>query len=227
MAAWGSRIAIKDDILYVGFGDRDKGMIAQDPTKHPGSIIRIKTDGSIPLENPYFNGFKTWLPEIYQIGLRNPQGIAVSPHDGEIYFSQHGPRGGDNIGKVKFAGNYGWKDIAWGGTEYSGRKIGKEAFKNIYDKTLISWVPSIAVGNINFYKGNSFHEWNGDLLVSSTKTKLLLRLRFNEGKIIEEEIIIKNNPKIGRIRDFEIDSKGDIYIISDDKNSSLWKIYRD
>lgn len=224
---WGARLAIKDDTLYVGFGDRDKGMIAQDPTKHPGSILRIKTDGSIPHENPFFNGFKTWLPEIYQIGLRNPQGIAISPHNGEIYFSQHGPRGGDNIGKVRFAGNYGWKDIAWGGTEYSGRKIGKKAFKNIYDKTLISWIPSIAVGNINFYKGNSFHEWNGDLLVCSTKTKLLLRLRLKEDKIIEEEIILKNNPKIGRIRDFEIDSKGDIYVISDNKNSSLWKIYRD
>ncbi len=224
---WGARIAVKDENLFIGLGDRDGGMIAQDPTKHPGSIIRIKTDGSIPNDNPFFKGFKNWLPEIYQIGLRNPQGIALSPINGEIYFSQHGPRGGDNIGKVSFAGNYGWKDIAWGGTEYSGRKIGTKAFKNIYDKTLISWVPSIAVGSINFYKGDSFTEWNGDLLISATKANLLARLKFREDKVIEKEVIIKDNPKIGRIRDFEIDSNGDIYIVSDDKKSSLWKIYRD
>ena len=112
---WGARIAIKDDFLFVGFGERDQGMIAQNPQEHPGSIIRIKTDGSIPLDNPAYNGYEDWLPEIYQIGMRNPQGMAISPKNGKIFFSQHGPMGGDNIGVVKFAGNYGWKDIAWGG----------------------------------------------------------------------------------------------------------------
>ena len=68
-------------------------MIAQDPTKHPGSIIRIHLDGKIPKNNPKFEGQDNWLPEIFQIGLRNPQGITISPHDDEIYVSQHGPRG--------------------------------------------------------------------------------------------------------------------------------------
>ncbi len=223
---WGARIAIKDDLLYVGFGERDKGMIAQDPQKHPGSIIRIKTDGSLPKDNPAFRGYEDWLPEIYQIGLRNPQGMTLSPFNNEIYFSQHGPMGGDNIGKVRFAGNLGWKEIAWGGKEYSGKKIGKSSFKNSYDKPLISWVPSIAIGNIAFYKGEIFPEWNGDILISATKTKMLARLDFENNKIVDEEIIIQNNKKIGRIRDLEIDSKGNIYLISDEAESSVWMIYR-
>ena len=224
---WGARIVIKDDFLFVGFGERDKGMIAQNPQKHPGSIIRIKTDGTIPTDNPAYLGFEDWLPEIYQIGMRNPQGMAISPKNGEIYFSQHGPMGGDNIGIVKFAGNYGWKDIAWGGKEYSGRKIGKKDFKDIYNKNLITWVPSIAVGNIQFYKGETFYEWKENLIVSATKTKLLARLVFDGPKIIDQEIIIKDDKRIGRIRDFEIDHEGNILIISDSSPSYLWKISRD
>ena len=224
---WGARIVIKDDFLFVGFGERDKGMIAQNPQKHPGSIIRIKTDGTIPNDNPAYLGFEDWLPEIYQIGMRNPQGMAISPKNGEIYFSQHGPMGGDNIGIVKFAGNYGWKDIAWGGKEYSGRKIGTKDFKDIYNKNLITWVPSIAVGNIQFYKGETFYEWKENLIVSATKTKLLARLVFDGPKIIDQEIIIKDDKRIGRIRDFEIDHEGNILIISDSSPSYLWKISRD
>lgn len=219
---WGSRIAIKGKYLYAGFGDRGLGMIAQDPTKHPGSIIRINVDGSIPKNNPRFKNRSDWLPEIFQIGLRNPQGMAISPHDDEIYFSQHGPKGGDNIGKIQFAGNSGWKDIAWGGREYTGEKIGSTPFKSIYNEPIISWVPSIGIGNINFYEGNMFPEWNGDLIVCATKVNMLLRLIYKDNRIINKEIILKN--KIGRIRDFEIDSKGNIFLITDHKNSSLWKL---
>lgn len=223
---WGSRLIIKGNHLYASFGDRGKGMIAQDPTKHPGSIIRININGSIPDDNPAFKGYTNWLPEIYQIGVRNPQGMALSPHDDEIYFSQHGPMGGDNIGLVKFGGNFGWKDIAWGGTEYSGKKIGEKPYKNIYDKYLISWVPSIGIGNIEFYKGKAFSEWNGDLLISATKARMLALLDFEDNKIVDQKIIVKDDNRIGRIRDFEIDSEGNIYLISDDNESSLWKIYR-
>ena len=75
---FGSRLVIKGDYLYASAGERGQGMIAQDPTKHPGSIIRIHTDGTIPKDNPKFEGKKNWLPEIYQIGVRNPQGLTRS-----------------------------------------------------------------------------------------------------------------------------------------------------
>ena len=219
---WGARIVIKGGHLYAGIGERGLGMIAQDPTKHPGSIIRINLDGSIPKNNPKFEDHPDWLPEIFQIGVRNPQGITISPHDDEIYFSQHGPRGGDNIGKIEFGGNFGWKDIAWGGKEYSGKKIGDTPFKTKYNKPIVSWVPSIGIGNIDFYEGETFSEWTGDLIVCATKENLLLRLIYKNNKIMNEEIIIQN--EIGRIRDFEIDSEGNIYLIIDDDDSSLWKL---
>ena len=219
---FGSRISIKDGMLFASFGERDQGMIAQDPTKHPGSIIRIKTNGEIPKDNPKFMGKDTWLPEIYTIGVRNPQGMTISPHDGEVYFSNHGPRGGDHIGKVKSGANYGWKDIAWGGSEYSGFSIGDVAFKKEYDKPVKTWVPSMAISSIQFYQGDEFPEWQGDLIVASLNGKSLIRLDYENNVIVDEEIIFRN--KIGRIRDFEIDTKGNIYLVSDSPKSFLWKL---
>ena len=219
---FGSRIAIKDNMLYAGFGERDMGMISQDATKHPGSIIRIETSGEIPKDNPKFKGRDDWLPEIYVIGIRNPQGIAVSPHDHQVYFSNHGPNGGDFIGKAKSGANYGWKDIAWGGTEYSGFSIGDSPFKKKYAKPIKTWVPSMAISSIQFYQGDVFPEWKGDLIICSLNGKSLVRLDYENNKIIGEEIIFKN--KIGRIRDFEIDNQGNIYLVSDSPDAKLWKL---
>ena len=219
---FGSRMVIKDKFLFASFGDRGLGMIAQDPEQHPGSIIRIKTDGSLPSDNPKAKGKKTWLPEIYQIGLRNPQGMTINPNNNNIYFSNHGPRGGDSIGVVSFAGNYGWKKIAWGGTEYIGTKIGKSALNNIYDDPVKIWVPSIGAGNLTFYNGKTFPDWAGDLLVTATGSKMLIRIDFNNEKIIGKEYILKD--EIGRVRDLEVGANGDIYLISDEFNSKLWKI---
>ncbi len=116
---FGSRLAIKDDYIYASVGERGKGMIAQDPTKHPGSIIRVYKDGSVPKDNPKFKNKNDWLPEIYQIGIRNPQGLTVSDFDGKVYMSNHGARGGDWFGEVKIGENYGWKILGWGGKNYS------------------------------------------------------------------------------------------------------------
>jgi glucose/arabinose dehydrogenase len=219
---FGSRISIKGDTLFASFGERDEGMIAQDPSTHPGSIIRIKTDGSIPKDNPKFTGKDSWLPEIYTIGVRNPQGITISPYNKKIIFSNHGPRGGDHIGEVEAGANYGWKDVAWGGTEYSFLRIGDKAFKEKYKKPLKTWVPSMAISSIQFYQGNTFPEWQGDLIISSLGGQSLIRLDFVDNQILGEEIIFKN--KIGRIRDFEINKEGDIFLISDSPQSSLWKL---
>ena len=98
---FGSRLAIQGKYLFASIGERGQGMIAQDSSKHPGSIIRIHTDGSIPKDNPKFEGKSDWLPEIYQIGVRNPQGLALSPYDEKIYLSNHGARGGDWFGEAK------------------------------------------------------------------------------------------------------------------------------
>ena len=156
---FGSRLAIKGDYLFASIGERGQGMIAQDPTKHPGSIIRVYTNGSIPKDNPKFEGKPNWLAEIYQIGVRNPQGLTLSPYDKKIYLSNHGARGGDWFGEAKKGENYGWKILGWGGTNYSGTKIGPK-WKPGFTKAIHYWVPSIAASAITIYKGEEFKEWN-------------------------------------------------------------------
>ena len=148
---FGSRMVIKDEYLFITAGERGKGMIAQDYTKHPGSIIRINLDGSIPKDNPKFIS-KKLASEIFQIGVRNPQGIALSPFDDKIYLTNHGARGGDWFGTANYGENYGWKILGWGGTNYSGTKIGPK-WKPGYTKAIKYWVPSIAVSAMIIYKG--------------------------------------------------------------------------
>ena len=230
---YGSRILIKNNYLFASIGERGKFMIAQDGSLHPGSIIRINLDGSIPKDNPKFIDKPNWLPEIYQIGIRNPQGMTLSPFDNEIYISNHGAKGGDFVGKVFKGGNYGWKVIGWGGTNYNFSNIGDgEPFKKLYDIPLLSWVPSIAPSNIQFYKGEIFKDWYGDLIVSSLKFHMIIRLDLENNNVVNEEIIFRGckiykEPchEIGRIRDIEIDKRGNIYIITDEPDSSLWKMF--
>ena len=219
---FGSRLVINGKHLYITAGERGQGMIAQDTTKHPGSIIRIYLDGSIPKDNPKFKGRTGWLPEIFQIGVRNPQGMALSPFDGKIYLTNHGAKGGDWFGVTNFGENYGWKILGWGGTNYSGTKIGPK-WKPGFTKAIKYWVPSIAVSAMTIYKGNTFKEWNGDALVTSLKDQSLRKIRFKNNMFMNEEIIFKGN--IGRIRDIKIQEEtGDLYMLSD--NGSLWRIFK-
>ena len=217
---FGSRLVIKDNFLFITAGERGEGMIAQDPTKHPGSIIKIHLDGKIPKDNPKFNGKDNWLPEIYQIGVRNPQGMDVSPYDNKIYLTNHGARGGDWFGEAKYGENYGWKILGWGGTNYSGTKIGPK-WKPGFTKAIKYWVPSIAASSMIIYKGDEFKEWNGDALITSLRDKSLRKIKFKDNKLVDEKIIFKD--KIGRIRDIEIQQKtGKIFLLTDE--GSIWRL---
>ena len=217
---FGSRLVIKDKYLFITAGERGEGMIAQDASKHPGSIIRINLDGSIPKDNPKFKNKKDWLPEIFQIGVRNPQGMALSPFDNKIYLSNHGAKGGDWFGTANYGENYGWKILGWGGTNYSGTKIGPK-WKPGFTKAIKYWVPSIAVGALIIYKGDEFKEWNGEALITSLKDESLRKIKFKDNKFIKEDIIFKGN--IGRIRDIKIQPyTGKLFFLSDD--GSLWKM---
>ncbi len=219
---FGSRLAIKDNFLFASAGERGQGMIAQDPTQHPGSIIRINIDGSIPKDNPKFQGKSDWLPEIYQIGVRNPQGLTLSPFDNKIYLSNHGARGGDWFGEAKKGENYGWKILGWGGTNYSGIPIGPK-WKPGFTKAIHYWVPSIATSAITIYKGEEFSEWNGHALITSLKDQSLRKLVFNDLSNVREDILFKD--KIGRIRDIQVDpNNGKIYFLAGD---SLWLMEKD
>jgi len=219
---FGSRLAIKGNHLFASAGERGQGMIAQDPTKHPGSIIRINIDGSIPNDNPKFLNKPDWLPEIYQIGIRNPQGLTLSKFDGKIYMSNHGAKGGDWFGEARKGGNYGWKILGWGGKNYSGIPIGPK-WKPGFTKAIHYWVPSIATSAITVYKGDEFKEWNGHALITSLKDKSLRKLIFKNSSKVKEEIIFKD--EIGRIRDIQVHpNNGKIYFLAGD---SLWLMEKD
>ena len=214
---FGSRLAIDGEYLYASVGERGQGMIAQDTSKHPGSIIRIHLDGKIPKDNPKFLDKKNWLPEIFQIGVRNPQGLVLSPFDKKIYISNHGAKGGDWFGEVKKGENYGWKILGWGGKNYSGLPIGPK-WKPGFTKAIKYWVPSIATSAITIYKGNEFKEWNGHALITSLKDQSLRKLIFDDLKNVREDIIFKD--KIGRLRDIQIHPKnGKIYFLN---QNGLW-----
>ena len=221
---FGSRLVIKDKYILISAGERGQGMIAQDPTKHPGSIIRINLDGSIPKDNPKFKDKdkKDWLPEIFQIGVRNPQGMTLSPFDNKVYLSNHGAKGGDWFGTANYGENYGWKILGWGGTNYSGTKIGPK-WKKGFTKPIKYWAPSIAASAILIYKGKEFQEWNGNALITSLKDESLRKIEFKGTKFINEKIIFRD--KIGRIRDIKMHKEtGELYLLTD--GGSLWRMYK-
>ena len=216
---FGSRIVIKNDFLYVSSGERGGGKIAQDGSKHPGSIIRIKTDGSIPKDNPKFKNKNNWLPEIYLIGIRNVQGMCLSPFDGKIFMTNHGAKGGDWFGKVNYGGNYGWDNLYWGGTKYSGLKGGPKWLPG-YDKPIKYYVPSIAISACQIYNGDEFADWKGDALVVSLKDQSLRKIKFKDNNFLSENIIFKD--QIGRLRDLKVINNGKIFILTD--QGGLWEL---
>ena len=149
--------------------------------------------------------------------------MSLDPLTGDVYISNHGPKGGDFIGPVVKGTNYGWKRVAWGGKNYSGTKVGDG---NVWEPGLLKpdyiWVPSIGVGGIKFYQGAAFSEWNNSLLVGSLKFQYLSILPRLGDSFGEERIIFEK--KIGRIRDIEINYKGEIFLIADEPNTALFKL---
>ena len=220
---FGSRLEIKNDHLFITVGERQTGKLTQEIDNHFGKIIRLHLDGSIPLDNPYVDQ-ENGLNEIYMIGLRNPQGMAVSPIDNELYITNHGPKGGDFFGKVIEKGNYGWDDVAWGGTDYDGTIIGDgSAWLPGLVKPIYRWIPSIAVSDIFFYEGDEFSEWQGDVLLSSLKVQKLFKLDYEDGKVRDVSIIFERK---GRLRDVEVNNLGEIFYIVDDSKGSLWQLQK-
>lgn len=221
---YGSRIAIaRDGSLFVSLGDRGEQDRAQDFHDDAGSIIHIKADGSIPADNPFKDGAKA-RPEIWSKGHRNPQGIAFDAVDGKLYTAEHGARGGDEINTPEPGRNYGWPVISYG-RNYSGTKIGIGTAKEGMEQPIFYWDPSIAPGGIAVYRGKMFPEWNGDLLVTALKFKLLSRLdRDGRGKVVEQERLFEGD--FGRLRDIVVAPDGALLITTDEDDGALLRVSR-
>lgn len=220
---FGSRLVFANDgSLYISHGDRGNREDAQDLKSHAGALIRIYDDGSIPEDNPFFNDSNV-LPEIYNYGHRNMQGMAKHPETGEIWSIEHGPKGGDELNRETPATNYGWPVITYGKNYGIGTKIGEGTHKEGMQQPVHYWVPSIGPSGLLFYTGDMFKAWQGSLLTGSLIFKELVKLDLDaSGKIINEERLLKG--KLGRVRDIEQANDGSLYIITDESDGKLIRL---
>jgi glucose/arabinose dehydrogenase len=220
---FGSRLAFLRDgtlLVTVGdrFGERDR---AQELDNHLGKVIRITTDGRAPADNP-FVGRADARPEIWTYGHRNPQGLLVDPATGTAWEQEHGPRGGDEINRLRPGANYGWPVITYG-EEYSGGKIGEGTAKEGMEQPDWVWVPSIAPSGMTLYDGGAFPSWRGDLLVGALAGQMLVRLDLDaEGRITGEERMLEGD--LGRIRDVRTAQDGSVYLITDDDPGGIFRL---
>ncbi|HET6466998.1 MAG TPA: PQQ-dependent sugar dehydrogenase [Geminicoccaceae bacterium] len=220
-AHFGSRLAFdREGLLWITMGERNQPGRAQDLNDHAGSVLRVRSDGSVPDDNP-FVGRGDARPEIWSWGHRNPQGMAVHPETGEVWVQEHGPRGGDEINIVHAGRNYGWP-IQTHGRAYSGLPMGRGGSVEGMEDPLFHWTPSIAPSGMAFYTGDAFPGWRGDLLNGALVTRLVARLDIENGRIVGEERFLED--ELGRIRDLRVGPDGLVYLLTDEDPGALYRL---
>ncbi|MGC1495946.1 MAG: PQQ-dependent sugar dehydrogenase [Sulfitobacter sp.] len=205
---FGSRVVeATDGTLFVTIGERGDRPAAQDNSRHNGTVIRVNRDGSIPQDNP-FVGQTGVQPEIWSFGHRNPQGAGLDGQ-GNLWVSEHGAKGGDEVNIIRKGANYGWPVISYG-RHYSGRKIGEGTAKEGMEQPAHFWDPSIAPSGLLVYSGTMFPDWAGDIFVGSLKFDYISRLGGDPLRELEQ---IKT-PQTERVRDIVEAADGSIWFIS-------------
>jgi aldose sugar dehydrogenase len=223
-AHFGSSLAFDDaGRLFITLGDRsDKPMRpqAQDPGSHMGKIIRINADGTVPADNP-FAGREGARPEIWSLGHRNVQGVAIAP-DGAVWTIEHGTRGGDELNRPEAGRNYGWPIIAYG-IEYAGGPINEGiTAREGLEQPVYYWDPVIAPGGMTFYEGAMFPGWRGNLLVAGLKEKHIARLVLEGNRVVGEERLLTDLGE--RVRDVAVAADGAVWAITDEQNGKLVRL---
>ncbi len=215
---FGSRLAFRSDkTLFVTLGERQKGSPAQDLTSSLGKIIRINRDGSIPSNNPNF-GVSGARPEIWSYGHRNPQGAAIHPDTGELWETEHGPQGGDELNLIRAGNNYGWPIRSYGcnyGDPVGATcRIGGGTHAPDYTEPVSYWVPtSIAPAGLMFYTGNRFPEWRGNAFFGALAGTALWRVALNGAQESSREKLFESLGQ--RIRYVKQGPDGWLYLLTD------------
>jgi aldose sugar dehydrogenase len=186
-----------------------------------GKVLRINADGSIPKDNP-FVGRPGARPEIYALGFRDMQGVAIDPRTGQLWTSEHGPRGGDEINKVEKGKNYGFPVIGYG-REYTGKPInGDKTTEDGMEQPVYFWTPDIAPAGIAFYGGKRFPAWDGSLFVSALAGRALIRLELRDNRVVAEEPLLSDLK--ARIRGVAEGPDEMLYVLTDGNAGKILKL---
>ena len=206
---FGSRLLFdRKGHLFFSEGDRGHPGDEQNLSRPNGKVHRVNDDGSIPKDNPFVHRHGA-LPSIWTYGNRNPQGLAINPATGELWESEHGPRGGDELNILYAGHNYGWPVITYG-MNYDGTPITDHTAQAGMDQPITYWVPSIAASPITFYTGNRFPHWRNNLFLGALAAQELRRLVIDGHSVTHQEILFKG---IGRVREVVNGPDGYLYIV--------------
>lgn len=206
---FGSRIVFDPEgYLFFSIGDRGAMQHAQDLTKPNGKVHRINRDGSIPRSNPFY-GRKDAVASIYSYGHRNPQGLAIHPETGQLWDTEHGPLGGDELNLIQLGKNYGWPVISYG-INYNGDIITDQTAKAGMEQPIFYWKPSIAACGLDFYSGNLFPKWKNQVLAGALKFEEVQLLHVEGDRVMYAQTLLKN---AGRVRDLTTGPDGAIYVL--------------
>lgn len=223
---YGSRLVFaRDKTLFVTLGERQQGSPAQDLGKTLGKVVRINRDGSLPPDNPSLGAGAA--AGIYSLGHRNPQGAALHPQTGELWISEHGPQGGDEINRITPGANYGWPVRSYG-CNYGDPvgeacRIGGGTHAPAYVEPQTYWVPvSIAPAGLLFYTGSMFPEWQGQLFSGSLAGQALWRLKLAGSTVQERSPMYADLGE--RIRDVRQAPDGALLLLTD--SGRLLRVFR-
>jgi glucose/arabinose dehydrogenase len=200
---YGSRFAFdKQGHLFFSIGDRGHPADAQDLSKPNGKIHRVNTDGSAPKDNPFASRAGA-LASIWSYGHRNPQGLAFDPVTGNLWETEHGPQGGDELNLIQAGHNYGWAVVSFGKqpgiteTEHEGM-----------DAPAAYWTPTIAPAGMVFSNPKKYPGWDDDLLVGALAGQQLRRISIASDKVTNQDVVFD---QFGRVRDIVLGPDGLIY----------------
>jgi len=223
--AGGGRIAFDHDghvFISVGMKGFDNHTGVQDLRTPWGKTHRVNDDGSIPLDNPFIET-QGAMKSIWTYGHRSPQGLEFRHEAGELWGTEHGPRGGDEINLLLPGKNYGWPLYSLGmnydGTPVNyGKKLGIEFDLKEIQQPVVDLSPSPAVSSFIFYDGDAFPNWRGDMIVGSLKAQALYRVHLEGSKATHRETLIKS---LARIRDIEIAPNGNILLLLENNHGGM------
>jgi glucose/arabinose dehydrogenase len=225
---YGSRLAFgPDGRLYVTVGDRGEQARAQNPGDDVGKVLRLNDDGSIPQDNP-FVGKAGYRPEIYSLGHRSQEGLAFNPTTGQLWESEDGPNGGDEVNIILPGRNYGWPVVSYG-RNYAGPRVSPHPWQEGFEEPWLVWIPSPTTSGMAFYTGDRFPRWKGNLFVGSmrygeiTGTGHLERIALNDkGEELRREWLLSDLHQ--RIRDVRQSPDGLLYVLTEENDAALLRI---